>query len=82
MSALRAAEARAGSALDRLELALRARATGGDGTGLAQECEQLRRELPAPNERADRLRELLSQAEERIEDAIDRVDEIAAGTPP
>ena len=82
MSALRAAEARAGSALDRLELALRGRAAGGEGSDLAQECEQLRRELAAANERADRLRELVAQAEERIEDAIDRVDELASGTAP
>jgi uncharacterized membrane protein YccC len=79
MSALRAAQARADSALERIERALRARIPGG---GAAQECERLRQELAAANERAERLRELVVQAEERIDDTIDRVDELAAGTTP
>ena len=87
MSALRAAEGRASGALDRLERVLRERlqqASGdpaqqeADCRRLQDECAALRRDLDAANERNDRLRELVAHAEERIEDAIDRVDELAA----
>ena len=87
MSALRAAEGRASGALERLERVLKERlkqASGdpaqfeADCRRLQDECAALRRDLEAANERNDRLRELVAHAEERIEDAIDRVDELAA----
>lgn len=86
MSALSAAEARASSALERLEAVI-----GGGGRGeshapamlerdceqLRQECDALRRELAAANERSDRLAALVTQVEGRLDGAIDRVDELA-----
>ena len=84
MSALRAAEARANGVLERLEQALRVRATGGaaaDGAALERECAELRqqcaslrRDLAAAAERAQRLDHVVTQAEERIDEAIERVD--------
>jgi hypothetical protein len=86
MSALNAAEARASSAIERLELALRANPTRlvfGDASLerdceiLRQECAALRRELTAANERLDRLAVLVTEVEGRVDSAIHRVDELA-----
>jgi hypothetical protein len=87
MSALMAAEARAIGALQRLERVLAARA-GRTATGeaavlerdcelLRQECDALRRALEAAHERSARLTTIVAQVEGRIDDAIERVDELA-----
>lgn len=73
MSALTTAEARMGTALARLERAL-TNASAVDGQ---QECGRLRRELSTANERADRLAAVLGEIENRVEGAMDRVDELA-----
>ena len=44
---------------------------------LRQECEALRRDLAAANERSQRLSAIVSQVEGRIDGAIERVDELA-----
>jgi predicted component of type VI protein secretion system len=79
MSALTAAQARVGSALDRLEQALRTPAglAAPPDQDLRLECEQLRRELAAAIARADRLAAVLSEAEGRVDGAIDRIDELS-----
>jgi chromosome segregation ATPase len=83
MSALRAAEARANGVLERLEQALRSRATDGaaalerECAELRQQCASLRRDLAAAAERAQRLDQVVTQAEERIDEAIGRVDGLA-----
>lgn len=93
MSALMAAEARAIGALQRLEqvLAIRsARVGAGDQAVLErdcellrQECDTLRRALEAAHERSARLTSIVAQVEGRIDDAIERVDELAgSGAPP
>ena len=61
------------TALARLERAL-TEASGVDGH---QERERLRRELSTANERADRLTAVLGEIENRVEGAMDRVDERA-----
>jgi hypothetical protein len=78
MSALTAAQARVGTALERLEHALRIApaAEGASETDLRTECERLRRELTAANERVERLSAALSEVESRVEGAIERVDEL------
>lgn len=95
MSAINRAEKRASAALDRLEAMLRALTAeappGEEGITLAQaeperdrdelraECEQLRRELAAANRRNDQLAAAVEQADERLDDAITRID-IMAGS--
>ena len=74
MSALTAAQVRVGSALDRLEQALRAPAGLAD---LRLECEQLRRELAAAIARAERLAAVLGEVEGRVDVAIDRIDDLS-----
>ena len=61
------------TALARLERAL-TEAAGVDGH---QERERLCRELSTANERADRLAAVLGEIENRVEGAMDRVDELA-----
>jgi hypothetical protein len=78
MSALTAAQAKVGTALERLEQALRL-APGTEGPAepdLRAECERLRHELAAANERVERLSAALSEVEGRVEGAIERVDEL------
>ncbi len=48
---------------------------------LRQECEALRRDLAAANERSQRLSEIVSQVEGRIDGAIERVDELTGSGP-
>lgn len=91
MSALRAAEARASGALERLAQALSAKAGRGIAEDpltlergcelLRQECDVLRRDLAAANERSQRLTSLVMQVEDRIDGAIERVDELAGSGP-
>lgn len=76
MSALNAAQARLGMAVERLEQALQA-APAVPGDELRQECERLQRELAAATERADRLAAVLAEIEGRVEGAIDRIDELS-----
>ncbi|MFO1049457.1 MAG: hypothetical protein U1E52_16380 [Geminicoccaceae bacterium] len=71
MSALTTAEARMGTALARLEHALTEASDG------HEERERLRRELSSANERADRLAAVLGEIEDRVDGAMDRVDELA-----
>ena len=76
-----AAQARVGTALERLEQALR-RAPATDGSPEPDphlECERLRRELAAANERVERLSAALNEIESRVEGAIGRVDELTGG---
>lgn len=79
MSALTAAQARVGAALERLELVLSLAPAldGAADTDLRAECDRLRRELAAANERVERLSAALSEVESRVEGAIDRVDALA-----
>jgi hypothetical protein len=76
MSALTAAQARVGTALERLEQALRLTAAeyGSPEADLRLECGRLRRELAAANERVERLSAALREVESRVEGAIERVD--------
>ncbi|MGD9507825.1 MAG: hypothetical protein AB7I59_24915 [Geminicoccaceae bacterium] len=76
MSALTAAQARVGTALERLELALRLATDDTAEPDLRAECERLRRELAAANERVERLGAALSEVESRVAGAIERVDEL------
>ena len=78
MSALTAAQARVGEALERLEQALRTApaADGASEADLRMECERLHREMTAANERVERLSAALSEVESRVEGAIERVDEL------
>ena len=62
-----------GTALARLERAL----TEAPGAGGHQERDRLRRELSTATERADRLAAVLGEIENRVEGAMDRVDELA-----
>jgi Domain of unknown function (DUF4164) len=88
MSALSAAEMRASGALQRLEQALSARVGRGaaedqvslerDYELLREECDALRRDLAAANQRSQRLTLIVSEVEGRIDGAIERVDELAA----
>ena len=79
MPVLTAAQARAGSALDRLEQALRAPAgvAAQPDQDLRLECERLRRELAAAIARAERLAAVLGEVEGRVDGAIDRIDELS-----
>jgi chromosome segregation ATPase len=76
MSALTTAQTRMGTALARLELALRpvSAADSLADTDLRAECERLRRELAAANARVERLNAALSEVESRVGRAIDQVD--------
>ena len=81
MSALTTAQMRVGTALERLELALRPvpAAYSPADTDLRAECERLRRELAAANARVERLDAALSEVESRVGRAIDQVDALTGG---
>jgi hypothetical protein len=81
MSALTTAQTRMGTALARLELALRpvSAADSLADTDLRAECERLRRELAAANARVERLNAALSEVESRVGRAIDQVDALTGG---
>lgn len=90
MSALTVAEERATSALSRLELLLARRSPGAapadqdlgraalerDCELLRVECDTLRRQLAAAEERAARLAAMVEQVEGRLDGAIAQLDEM------
>lgn len=90
MSALTVAEGRATSALSRLEQVLARRVSGapaGDPDAervalerdcelLREECDTLRRQLAAAEERGARLAAIVAQVEGRLDGAITQLDEL------
>jgi len=86
MSALTVAEERATSALSKLERALATRSPAGpdherddlerDRDLLRVECDTLRRQLAAAEERGARLAAIVGQVEGRLDGAITQLDEL------
>ena len=86
MSALTVAEERATSALSKLERALATRSPAGpdyerddlerDRDLLRGECDTLRRQLAAAEERGARLAAIVGQVEGRLDGAITQLDEL------
>lgn len=84
MSLLNRSEARALTALGRLERALQARAAHrppeageAEQERLRRECEALRQEIAGLRARQERLVAVVDEVEGRLEGAIDQLDELA-----